>query len=81
MNQLTAETLIADVLREFGHTEAEQLCPCTRFEEDLGLDSMDKVEAVSTVEDRSGIDVPAEIYPHLKTVRDLALVIANPQEG
>lgn len=42
-----------------------------RFFEDLGAESVDIVNLVATVEERTGIFIPEEVIPDLKTTGDL----------
>ena len=69
--------VIVDELQKHGHTLSDDLCPCTTFDE-LDLDSLDKVELIQGIEDRVLNDVPREVYPRLQTLRDVAIVLADP---
>ncbi len=41
------------------------------LENDLGFDSLDKVETVMEVEEHFGIDVPDEVGDAVRTIRDI----------
>ncbi len=44
---------------------------------ELGLDSLQVMDLLLNVEDRFDISIPVSILPDVRTVRDLALQIAN----
>ena len=52
--------------------EGRTLNPETQLVADLGLDSMQVMELLSTIEDEFDISVPLNIVPEMKTVNDLA---------
>ena len=79
MSITEVEAVIVDELQAAGHTTEETLCPCTKFDE-LGLDSLDKVELVQRVEDRAMNDVPKEVYKQIHSIHDLAVVLGDALE-
>ncbi len=42
-----------------------------RFYEDLNAESMDLVHLIVTIEEKTGLNIPEEVLPDLKTVADL----------
>ncbi len=52
--------------------EGRTLAPETQLVADLGLDSMQVMELLSTIEDEFDISVPLNIVPEVKSVNDLA---------
>ena len=48
-----------------------------RFFEDLGAESVDMVNLVASIEDRTGVFIPEEIIPDLKTIADLEDYLIN----
>ncbi len=74
MNSLLshAETkAVYDILTEQLGVQESQLTEAARLEEDLGADSLDKVEIIMTVDERFGITVPDEVAERVATVGDL----------
>ncbi len=74
MNSLLshAETkAVYDILTEQLGVQESQLTGEARLEEDLGADSLDKVEIIMTVDERFGITVPDEVAERVATVGDL----------
>ena len=49
----------------------------TQLVADLGLDSMQVMELLSTIEDEFDISVPLNIIPEVRTVNDLAAQISK----
>ncbi len=82
MNNLLSETdtkAVLDILVEqLGVPQNQlQLTAEARLEEDLGADSLDKVEIMMSVEERFGVSVPDEIAERVLTVEDLFQVLAD----
>src|ERR1700722_1388886 len=59
------------VVRDAGGSAAENLRPGLSLELDLGLDSMQRVEALSRLEEEVGGDVPESQLAEIYTLRDL----------
>lgn len=53
----------------------EKLLPDTRFEEELGADSLDVIELVMGIEEEFGITVPDEDSEKMTTVGDLFMYV------
>ncbi len=64
------ETIITLIARQF-QIEEDSVDENTNFADDLGADSMDMVELISSVEDCLDMEIPDEDVPDLCTVRDL----------
>jgi acyl carrier protein len=80
MNNLLSETdtnAVFDIIIEQLNVEREQLTPEARLEEDLGADSLDKVEIIMTVDERFDISVPDEAAERVSTVEDLFEVLSE----
>jgi acyl carrier protein len=60
-------------------TEVE-LMPHTRFQDDLGLDSLKVMELVAEVEDHFDVNLPLNLLPEIHTVADLARIIETLRE-
>ena len=65
-----------DVLAPFAKEE-QVLDLNTELVTDLGLDSMQVMELLSTIEDEFDISVPLNIVPEVRTVNDLATQISK----
>ena len=50
-----------------------------RFAEDLGAESIDMVNLMVTIEENTGIFIPEEVIPELKTLQDLLNFIISSQ--
>ena len=74
MNNLLSESdtkaVLAILVEQLG-VEESQLTPEARLEEDLGADSLDKVEIIMTLDERFHVSVPDEIAERVSTVEDL----------
>ena len=44
---------------------------------DLGIDSLDLVEILMSLEDEFGISIPDEAIPEIKTIKDVVAFIEN----
>ncbi len=80
MNNLLSETdtkALLDILVEQLGVQENQLTPDARIEEDLGADSLDKVEIIMSVDERFSVSIPDEIAERVSTVGDLFEVLAE----
>ena len=50
-----------------------------RFAEDLGAESIDMVNLMVTIEENTGMFIPEEVIPELKTLQDLLNFIISSQ--
>jgi len=60
------QEIIADTLQ----MDPEQVTPEKSFNDDLGADSLDKVEIIMQLEDALGIEIPDEDAETILTVKD-----------
>ncbi len=75
----THEVLLSrlyEVLAPF-KKDGQTLDADTELVADLGLDSMQVMELLSTIEDEFDISVPLNIVPEVRTVNDLATQISK----
>lgn len=80
MNNLLSERdtkVVLAILVEQLAVQESQLTPDARLEEDLGADSLDKVEIIMNVEERFSISVPDEVAERVSTVGDLFETLAE----
>lgn len=66
-----------DILVEQLGVHENQLTPGARLEEDLGADSLDKVEIIMSVDEHFNISVPDEIAERVSTVGDLCEALTD----
>ena len=71
---MNLETLIRWVELQLGQ---KNIKPDDRFFDDLGAESVDMVHLIVLIEENTGIYIPEEQIPDLKTVRDLYEFILN----
>jgi acyl carrier protein len=72
-----ARTLVIDVLVEVApDVGTEALEPGTRIQEDLDLDSMDFLDFVAGISERTGLEVPERDYARLRTIGDCTDYVA-----
>ncbi len=60
------------MLAEALHVPVEKINENSKIVEDLGADSLDLVELLSSLEDEYGITIPDDDIENLKTVGDVA---------
>ena len=81
MNDDDIVTMVNAALADEFELEPEALVPEARIREDLGLDSLDIVDMVMTLEDEFGIEVPDEAIENLRTVGDVVNFVDSHQKG
>ncbi|KAH7334578.1 acyl carrier protein-like protein [Rhizoctonia solani] len=72
---------VLDVLKGFEKIDAAKLAPASSFTDDLGLDSLDAVEAVMAIEEEFSIEIPDAEADEIKTVQQAIDYIANTPEA
>ena len=80
MNNLLSESdtkAVLDILVEQLGVQENQLTSDARLEEDLGADSLDKVEIIMTLDERFHISIPDEMAERVSTVADLFETLAD----
>jgi acyl carrier protein len=64
-----ARSLLADLLRKIApEVDLAEVDPAVPLREEIDLDSMDFLNLVTALHERTGIDVPERDYPALDTV-------------
>jgi acyl carrier protein len=80
MNDILSEkdtkTVLGILVEQLGVQEA-QLTPEARLEEDLGADSLTKVEIIMTLEERFELSIPDAESEKVATVQDLFEVLGE----
>jgi acyl carrier protein len=70
---------LAERIAEFPAVADPAIGPDTRFDE-IGLDSVDRLELLVWIEDEFGVELPAEDL-HLPTVGDLVATVGRRREA
>jgi long-chain acyl-CoA synthetase len=70
-----ARSILDDVLGRVGARRTKGVASGTRLSEDLGLDSLARVELLSAVEDRFKVDLDEQAFTTAETVGDLERLI------
>jgi len=74
-------TRVLDVLKGFEKVDVAKLATSSSFTDDLGLDSLDTVEAVMMVEEEFQIEIPDAEADEIKTVQQAIDYVANTPEA
>ena len=69
------ESQVIDVIVEQLGVDREKVTPDAKFIDDLGADSLDTVELVTTFEEKFSVEVPDEDAEKLKSVSDVVAYI------
>ena len=80
MNSILSETdtnIVLDILIEQLGVEKSQLTPEARIEEDLGADSLEKVEIAMALDEHFHISIPDEALERISTVGDIFDVLSE----
>ncbi len=64
------ETQVIDIVSDHLRLEPAKILPASRFSDDLGADSLDRVELVMKFEEKFGIEIPDEAAEKIATVQD-----------
>ncbi|KDN39179.1 hypothetical protein RSAG8_08950, partial [Rhizoctonia solani AG-8 WAC10335] len=75
------QTRVLDVLKSFEKVDAAKLTAASSFTDDLGLDSLDAVEAVMAIEEEFSIEIPDAEADEIKTIQQAIDYIANTPEA
>jgi len=70
------EKHVCSLIAEFGGIPPEQVTPSAHLEE-LDVDSLDLVELSQIVEEEHGIQLPAQEFEGVQTVRDVVAVVVR----
>lgn len=66
------------IVAELGVEEA-RITPDSRLDEDLGLDSLDRVDLVMAIEEEFGVDIEDEEWERVETVGDILRLLDGAQ--
>ena len=65
-----ARALIVDVMRQIApEADLAEVDPAADLRDELDIDSMDFLNAVMAIHEKTGIDVPEEDYPKIETLQ------------
>jgi acyl carrier protein len=63
---------LKDIIAEQLSVEADEVTMDSNIQDDLGADSLDVVDLITTIEDEFDISIPDEAVEEIKTVGDIA---------
>ncbi|MCM1505751.1 MAG: acyl carrier protein [Ruminococcus flavefaciens] len=66
---------LKDIIVEQLGVEAEEVTLTANIQDDLGADSLDVVDLITTIEDEFEVSIPDEAVEEIKTVGDIATYI------
>ena len=69
--------LVKEILAKQLRINADEIIAETSIREDLGVDSLDVVEMLMSIEEETGVVVPDDAIMNLKTVGDVAKYIED----
>ena len=61
---------IVTVVKNFDKVDSDKVTPTSKFQDDLGLDSLDGVEVVMAIEDEFAIEIPDAEADRILSVAD-----------
>jgi NADH dehydrogenase (ubiquinone) 1 alpha/beta subcomplex 1, acyl-carrier protein len=74
-NEVTERILT--VVKNFDQVDPTKVSPATKFQEDLGLDSLDIVEVVMAIEDEFAIEIPDQEADKITSIADAVEYIST----
>ena len=77
----TAQGALAELITRITGRSVGALTPDARLEDDLNLNSMDRVELMSALEDRYQVEVNDADFSHVTTVADLERLLHGPPQA
>jgi len=81
---MTPDDIRATVLRALGavapEADLDHLKPDVSFRDQLDIDSMDFLNIVVAINERTGIEIPERDYPKLSTLNDAVGYLAHAQK-
>ena len=75
MNRAEIEAKVKDFLINELEIEEENIFPDAKLKDDMGIDSLDFVDIVMSIEDEFNVEVPDEAIEDIKSVGDLVKFI------
>ncbi|MCA2959821.1 MAG: acyl carrier protein [Silvanigrellales bacterium] len=77
MDSKTVEAKVIKIVAEKLNVEEKNVSAASRFQEDLGADSLDIVELLMEIEEEFGVSISDEESEKLKTVGDAVKFIGS----
>lgn len=77
MDSKTVEAKVIKIVAEKLNVEEKNISAASRFQEDLGADSLDIVELLMEIEEEFGVSISDEESEKLKTVGDAVKFIGS----
>ncbi|MBS0236174.1 MAG: acyl carrier protein [Proteobacteria bacterium] len=71
---------VIGIVSEHLRRESSKILLTSRFADDLGADSLDRVELIMKFEDKFGIEIPDEAAEKISTIQDAISYIKNQQD-
>lgn len=69
MNDTELRAVVIDVLAQIApEADLDNLDPSSQLQEELDLDSINFLDFVSGLHDRTGVDIPERAYPEVATL-------------
>ena len=62
---------LKDIIAEQLSVEADEVTMDSNIQDDLGADSLDVVDLITTIEDEFDLSIPDEAFEEIKTVGDI----------
>ena len=72
---------LKDIIAEQLGVEAEEVTMEANIQDDLGADSLDVVDLITTIEDEFDLSIPDEAVEEIRTVGDIANYIEKNTES
>lgn len=66
---------LKDIIVEQLGVEADDVTPTANIQDDLGADSLDVVDLITTIEDEFDVSIPDEAVEEIKTVGDIVAYV------
>ena len=77
MDSKTVDAKVSKIVAEKLNIEEKNISAASRFQEDLGADSLDIVELLMEIEEEFGVSISDEESERLKTVGDAVKFIGS----
>ena len=69
MSEKTIEQKVADAIVEMIGVKPGQVTPESKFDEDLGMDSLDRIELIIEAEEEFGFEIEESEWEKIQTVQ------------
>ena len=67
-------SIVMETVKQVGEERAKTVTPDTNIVE-LGLDSLERMEIISQLEERFGVQLPEDVLPQIETCREVAVAV------